>query len=260
MEANATINVSVSNLYREPTFSSEIVSQGILGEPVEILDRGDVFAKILQKDNYTSWISSDQIVDLITPSEKTVLVKDHFIRMYQEPTTESHCVRDAVIGTRLAIFDENDSWYQLQLPDDTAGWALKKHFGDFPDFTPKNILFLAKQFLGYQYFWGGITPKGFDCSGFVQTVFDLHGVQLNRDAWQQQEKNVISTNFHDAEPGDLLFFAKTPKRVTHVAIALGDGRFIHASGLVKLNSLMINDQDFSKVHLDTFVSVNRYFN
>ena len=257
MIPNATINVSVSNHYRKPSYESEITSQGILGERVEIVQSGPLFSKILQADEYVSWISSDQIVEGEYCNGKTILATSHFLRLFREPTTDSQGIRDAVIGCTVETIDETEEWYKIALPDGHTGWAEKAHFGSFPESTPQNIVASAHQFLGYQYFWGGRTPKGFDCSGFVQTVFRLHEILLPRDTWQQQELNVISDDFRDAEPADLLFFAKTPERVTHVAIALGGGKFIHASGRVKNNSLMKSDTDFSSKHLKTFVSVNR---
>lgn len=258
MTPNATINVSVSSHYRESSYNSELVSQGLLGERVEILEEGESFTKICQKDDYVSWLSSDQVTAGNYQNGNTACATSHFLRIYEQPTIDSDGINDAVIGCRLSISDENENWYRLVLPDGKAGWAEKKHFGSFPDFSPKNIVTLANQFMGYQYLWGGVTPKGFDCSGFIQTVFAMHNIILPRDSWQQQKKHVISTDFRDAKPADLLFFAKTPERVTHVAIALGDGKFIHASGLVQKNSLALGDRNFCQKRFNTFVSVNRY--
>lgn len=258
MTPNATINVSVSSHYREPTYNSELVSQGLLGEQVEILEEGALFTNIRQVDNYASWMSNDQLTAGDYHNDNTVCTTSHFLRIHEEPTIHSDGISDAVIGCKLSVSDEIKDWYRLVLPNGQAGWAEKKHFGTFPDFSPENIVTLANQFLGYQYLWGGRSPKGFDCSGFVQTIFRMHNVILPRDAWQQQMKHIISTDFHDAKPADLLFFAKTPERVTHVAIALGDGKFIHASGLVQKNSLAVVDSNFCQKRFDTFVSVNRY--
>ena len=258
MTVNGTINVSVSNHYRTPSFDSEVVTQGILGEHVEILEQGSLFSKVLQQDGYSSWVDSDQLVNHVLSDGKVATVKSHFMPIHAKHSLSSEKVRDGVVGASLHIIDEANGWFKILLPDGLTGWAEKHHFGTFPPFSPKNILSLARQFLGYQYFWGGKTPKGFDCSGFTQLVFGLHNLMLPRDAWQQQKQYQISDAPADAQPADLLFFAKTPDKVTHVAIALGNRRFIHASGWIKYNSLNENDRDFSPEHLKTFVSVNRY--
>ena len=81
-------------------------------------------------------------------------------------------------------------------------------------------------FAGAPYAWGGVTPWGADCSGFVQTIFALHGIALPRDSWQQAQAGSPL----DGQPGgiagivagDLLFFSgRDDRRPTHVGIALG---------------------------------------
>ncbi len=252
------INVSVSSHYGEPSYASEVTSQGILGEWVEILEHRSPFTRIRQADGYESWISTDQVHQGGVTAGTDRMAKTHFVRIHKEPSLFSEGVRDAVIGCTLTVVAEEEDWYMIALPDGSRGWAEKKHFGLFPGFSVENVITLAREFLGYQYTWGGRSPKGFDCSGFVQTVFHLLGVPLPRDAWQQQQHNQFSTDYRRAEPADLLFFGKTVDHVTHVAISLGDDRFIHASGWVRINSLKETDGDFSDHHLRTFISVNRY--
>lgn len=258
MTAIAFITVSVSNHYAAPSFASEVTSQGLLGEQVTILDHQPPFTHIRQADGYESWIDTDQISTVPPPSGKPIRVRSHFVRIHRNPDPASAGVRDAVFGSTLAAIGEVDGWHEIGLPGGDRGWAEKGHFRDLPPGSPEGIVSLAREFLGYQYAWGGRSPKGFDCSGFVQTVFGAFGMTLPRDSWQQQQHHQISKNFEDARPADLLFFARTPERITHVAIALGGGRFIHASGWVRIDSLRESDADFSVRHRDTFVSVNRY--
>jgi cell wall-associated NlpC family hydrolase len=258
MNNEAAINVSVSSHYREASYASEVTSQGILGERVEVLEPGPLFTLIRQTDGYESWISSDQLAREQLDTDTSVLVRSHFVSLQQQPATGAEVIRDAVIGCRLPVREEQDGWYRLGLPDGQSGWAPKKDFGSFPSASPQNVIELAREFLGYQYVWGGRTPKGFDCSGLVQTVFGLLGVHIPRDSRQQQKRYFRSSDFRDAEPGDLLFFGASEETITHVAIALGNLRFTHASGWVRYNSLRHSDPDFSPKHLDTFISVNRY--
>jgi cell wall-associated NlpC family hydrolase len=259
MEKIGIINVSISNHYRDPSSQSEIVTQGCLGERVAILEEQENHTLIRQADNYQSWIPEDQLVSgvaAVTGEKVTVL--SHFVRIYSQPAGSSPAIRDAVIGSHLTTCGETGEWYKIVLPDGIVGWAEKKHFGAIPELSAKNIISLASDFLGYPYFWGGISPRGFDCSGFVQTVFKLHGIQLPRDAWQQQQNNLVSTNHLDAQPGDVLFFSRTPEKVTHVAIALGNQRYIHASGWVRIDSFDESDPLFTRQRAATFTSVNRY--
>ena len=91
------------------------------------------------------------------------------------------------------------------------------------------IIATAKKYIGVPYVWGGETPKGFDCSGYVQYVFQAHGIRLNRttDTQYKQGTYVSKSNL---KPGDLVFFQNTYRAgISHVGIYIGDGKFIHAS-------------------------------
>jgi len=78
------------------------------------------------------------------------------------------------------------------------------------------------------YLWGGTVGPNFDCSGLVQTAFAASGIRLPRDAYQQ-EGFAEAVDLSDLQPGDLLFFGRGD-RPNHVALYLGDGRYIHSSG------------------------------
>ena len=87
----------------------------------------------------------------------------------------------------------------------------------------------AKEHLGTPYVWGGSTPSGFDCSGFVQYVLKQNGITLPRTT-SEQVKAGTAISKSDLQPGDLVFLQNTYKAgVSHVGIYIGDGKMIHAS-------------------------------
>lgn len=94
------------------------------------------------------------------------------------------------------------------------------------EFVP-SLLDKAKEYVGTPYRYGGASPAGFDCSGFVRFVFQAFGIHLNRSSRSQatQGQKVAPGKI---EPGDLLFFRIGGKRIGHVGIYLGGGQFIHA--------------------------------
>jgi len=100
-----------------------------------------------------------------------------------------------------------------------------------------SLLDRAKAFLGTPYRYGGRTPKGFDCSGFVSFVFESYGVSLPRSS-VHQAKLGESVDLEEIQPGDLLFFKTRGKqnRISHVGIYLGEGQFIHAGSWGSRNS------------------------
>lgn len=102
-----------------------------------------------------------------------------------------------------------------------------------------SIAGIALALRGTPYRNGGSDPDGFDCSGFTQYVFNEHGVALPREV-RDQFKVGRSVKPNEVEPGDLLFFSTVAPGVSHVAIALGGGEFIHApssTGVVRVEHL-----------------------
>lgn len=90
-----------------------------------------------------------------------------------------------------------------------------------------SLLDKAKEYIGVPYRRGGVSPSGFDCSGFVRFVFRAFGVQLNRSSGTQATQgDAVAPG--EIQPGDLLFFRIRGNRIGHVGIYLGGGQFIHA--------------------------------
>ncbi|DAB41299.1 MAG TPA: hypothetical protein CFH81_03120 [Sulfurovum sp. UBA12169] len=95
----------------------------------------------------------------------------------------------------------------------------------------KQLLKDAKYYKGGRYIWGGTTPQGFDCSGYVQYLYKKHRIDLPRTAYAQSKKGQ-PIDINSLQKGDLLFFLTDKKRgipVTHVGIYIGEGKFIHAA-------------------------------
>ena len=164
---------------------------------------------------------------------------------------------------------QNKKWVEVRLPDGRTGWTPKKDVKDFaawadkPKASEANIIKTAKQFLGTPYLWGGASSKGLDCSGLVRLSWFMNGYLLPRNASQQVHlgREVImdtdhsiakdSEKLHDEmcrrirnlKPGDLVFFGNPETRwkkevITHVGIYIGDGEIIHASHMIRINSLI----------------------
>ena len=93
-----------------------------------------------------------------------------------------------------------------------------------------SVLSRAVNVLGTPYRWGGSSPsKGFDCSGLVKYAFnDVAHVNLPRTSSAMAQGHGVKVARGDLKPGDLLFFNIKSRRVNHVAIYLGNDRFIHA--------------------------------
>lgn len=91
------------------------------------------------------------------------------------------------------------------------------------------IIATGKQYIGVKYVYGGTTPSGFDCSGFVQYVFAKNGVSLPRVSRDQYHVGT-SVSFSNLKAGDLVFFSLAKNGVVdHMGIYVGNGQFINAS-------------------------------
>ncbi len=108
--------------------------------------------------------------------------------------------------------------------------------------NPNDILFRAIGLVGTPYRYGGNTPRsGFDCSGFVDYVFrEVAGIELPRTVEEISRIDAPQVSRKQLESGDLVFFDTEGRRVSHIGIYVGKGRFVHApneGGTVRLDYL-----------------------
>lgn len=155
-------------------------------------------------------------------------------------------------------------WVQVVLPSGRTGWVCRKALRPLDDRIDirmgnkaegkvsqekmEDIIASAMKLVGVPYMWGGMSSKGVDCSGLVRIACIMNDVLLPRNA-SQQIKCGVPVELADLQRGDLVFFGKPatedkPMRVTHVGIYLGDNHIIHASHLVRINSLIPGDEDY----------------
>lgn len=89
------------------------------------------------------------------------------------------------------------------------------------------VIDLAESFLGTPYVWGGTTPKGFDCSGFVQYVYGKCGYSITRTTYTQWANDGVSVSKANLKPGDLIYFG-SGSSPSHVGMYVGGGMMIHS--------------------------------
>lgn len=121
-------------------------------------------------------------------------------------------------------------WVEVRMADGTRAWAPRAALLGYSR-TPQSantVVATAKRFAGVPYAWGGVTPNGVDCSGFVHQVFLMSGYQIPRMA-DDQYNACQNISEEQAQPGDLVFFSTYLPGPSHVGIYLGQRRFLHAS-------------------------------
>ena len=275
------INLSVANLRANPDHPEELSTQAILGTPINVLKKGKWgFYLVQTPDGYISWLDDEgfhqmtkaELNDWIS-SEKIIYLNDYGFA-FSKPDENSQRVSDLVIGNLLKLISEEKEYYKVNFPDGREAFVKKdecKPFNEWYDNvnpTPENILKEAHRFMGVPYLWGGTSSKAMDCSGFTKTVFFLNGIILPRDASQQVNTGELihtENGWENLKAGDLLFFGTKAKgdkkeRITHVAIYIGDGDFIHDAGRVRINSFNPNKSYYSDYRKSGFIRAKRILN
>lgn len=251
MENFGICNHTVIPVRAEASHRSEMVNQLLFGETFTIVDTFQSWKVIRSSlDNYEGFIDDKQFL----PLEET-----EFMRLKTLP----ECYPKGLINI---IIDENTGLPMMIPPgSNLAGiekgvltFGGRKYRFKGETFSPSGTVDLeslaetAKQFLNTPYFWGGRSPFGMDCSGFVQVVFKIHGIPLNRDAAYQAQQGETLNLFTEAELGDLLFFDNEEGKIIHVGIMAGEGKIIHSSGKVHFDRIdhhgIFNDERHKYTH------------
>jgi cell wall-associated NlpC family hydrolase len=216
---HAVVRSPIAPMYAEPHVASVQVSQRLAGHEVELLESQDSDWYLARGvDLYAGWIHRGFLSPAPSGGSRGSA---------QVPRISLGCVtrdntgarRALPLGARLGPVEIVKSGEVVDLT------ALESRF-------PRDATAITRSaqelFQGTPYLWGGITPWGADCSGFVQSIFALHGVPLPRDAWQQSSTGSDAGVLRDLRTADLAFFSdRSDRHITHVAIALGGNRLVH---------------------------------
>lgn len=265
----ALVTISVACMRAEPRSGSELVSQAIMGTPMRVLEDHDGMVLVQTPDNYLGYMTTSSI-QMLNDAEfaewkqsKRYIVTSCNAYIYSNAKEdEDNIVADVTLGNILTLKEKKSDFFMVALPDGRCGYIHKSKVMDLVQWAeqPFDINLIernAKRMLGTPYLWGGMSTKMVDCSGFVKTLYFSNGIILQRDASQQAKNGKIidwKSWQDEAQKGDLIFIGSKKGRVTHVAMYLEDGKYIHSSGRVKINSMNPKDEDF----LDyTFISMSR---
>lgn len=177
--------------------------------------------------------SSEDVVPVDYGKNQTQTLIVHGTPKQQNKTSSEQAVNVMTVNGRT-----------VTVPTHRSAEEKAKYRGKYSNMSSRGfmggntIVKTAFNFIGVPYVFGGSTPSGFDCSGFVQYVYRMCGVKIPRMAHHQYYAGT-PIGRKSVRPGDLVFFETYTQGISHVGIYIGDNKFIHASskGAVRIDSL-----------------------
>jgi len=225
--------LGVCPIFKSAHAWGEIVNQLLFGETFEVLESEKNFAKIRSShDHYEGWIDYRQAEAIHVDEFTTLSERLHpVIADAAGVIVRQGCEYPVVRGGTLPHYHDGRF---------TIGTREYRFAGQ--TFMPKpapidstQLIKIARSYLNSPYQWGGRSPFGIDCSGFVQVVFKCFGVHIRRDAWQQAEQGEEIPDPQDVRPGDVATFKSIDGTIYHAGLLLSQDQIIHASSQVRID-------------------------
>lgn len=219
-----------------------IETQALFGAPVRILAQRGAWSEVAaigqptpkNRLGYPGWVPTTQLVadasfgEQLTGRVAVVTVPTTILRDRPHSLELSFGTRLPVVGAAGREVRVASPGGQVGALSSSAVHVYSSAVG-IPPPTGPELVDTARRFLGVRYLWGGMSAFGFDCSGFVNSIYGVNGIVIPRDADAQAHAGepVSRTAL---EAGDLVFFATKPpsRAVTHVGMYIGDGEMIES--------------------------------
>jgi len=253
------INHPAAPLYREP-YAAELDDEAWYGQRAEIIDDMGEFCRVRMDYGYVSCIRRRHLADHSYQS-RPARIGFRFADVRSMPDIKARILLTLPKGALIQTTGEEKGWTKVRLLDGREGYLYSKALEGWDahcseDELRKRIAETAMEYLDVPYRWGGRTPVGVDCSGLCHSAYLIHGIAIYRNASIQPGYPVMKIASDKAKKADLLYFPG------HIAMYLGDGRYIHATareGRVCINSLEQDSPLYREDLADSFICAGSVF-
>lgn len=248
----AVVNTPVCPLMLEPRPDCELADEALYGMVVEVLEEtASGYCRVRTPYRYEGYAPADC---LLTHPDRAAaweaLAPGHtpwskgFVDVLAQPKYRSYPLITLPRGARILCGGAEDGWTRVTLADGREGWVRTgwvEPWGGIAGVSEadlrRRLCQTARLYRGTAYRWGGKTPLGIDCSGLVSMAYLLNGIVIYRDAHIKPGFELVEIQKEEMAPADLLFFPG------HVAMYLGEGRYLHSTGKAGSDGVCVNSLD-----------------
>lgn len=217
----------------------------------------------VSSEKIEGWVRKEKLKD-VNEKQKVGYITSNSVNFRKQPNSDGETISKLTKNKEVVILEETNGWKKVEV-NNQVGYVSAEYVSDKKVTTtsrsssyrkastktkqvttnnsketkttnvgtnPKasEIVEFAKKFVGSKYVYGGSTPSGFDCSGFTQYVYKNFGYSLSRTS-SGQASDGTGVSKSSLQPGDIICFSGSSKskKVTHVGIYIGNGKFVHAA-------------------------------
>ena len=245
----------------EPRYNCERASQLLFLEPLKAGRKSGDYVLVQQADGYSGWadirflkeLSGVEYENQIKSANAVISAFDAKLIDNKNSMVLPHFL---YYGTRLKVTATIAGSYRVKHPSGKSVYIKRNRVRPIKkkvSVTGKKLVKEASKWLGVPYLWGGMTPAGFDCSGFLKQIFGQFNIQLPRDT---KDQILVGDKIdrQSIKTGDLLFFKR------HVGMAITKEQMIHCSvgsGGVAIESIESGQPDYRQDLDRDFVEARR---
>ena len=235
-------------LREKATRYSPVIGVAQDGEQITVVSKTGDWYQVRYKEKI-GYIHSDYIHEEIQPETRLIegILDSKVTNLRSDRSLGSSVIDQISAGEKVEILGMEDGWYQVRYGEDEGfirgdliSLAEKpgRNYGSVTKAAPDpcivvparglgdEIAAYAQGFVGCPYVYGGTSPSGFDCSGFMQFLFRQYGISINRTATAQLADG-YAVSYDEMRPGDIVYFGYG-NTASHVGMYIGGGNFVHA--------------------------------